>query len=165
MGASGDFDYDPNANSDSSEKKFQSATQDADKFSDQSSSSVRNVFISFHIEDESQVRFFTTQAKKENTPIDFRDYSVKEPFDEKWRANAKERISQTSATIVMIGPETASRPAVNFEIEESYRQNKQVIGVKIYKDQNHPIPDAMKKNGAPVINWVLADIQRELDKS
>lgn len=162
MGASGSFHYNPDANSGSSEKKFDSATKDAEKFSERPSS-VRNVFISFHMEDESQVRFFTTQAKNENTAIEFRDYSVKEPFDEKWRSNARERIRQTSATIVMIGSETATRPAVNFEIEESYRQGKKVIGVRIYKNENHPIPDAMKKNKAPVINWVLADIQKELD--
>lgn len=164
MGASGGFHYDPDANSGSSEKKFDSATADAEKFSDRPSG-VRNVFISFHVEDESQVRFFTSQAKQENTSIEFRDYSVKEPFDEKWRANVRERISQTSATIVMIGPETANRPAVNFEIEESYRQGKHVIGVKIYKDQNHPIPEAMQRNNAHIINWVLADIQRELDNA
>ena len=164
MGASGSFHYEPNDDSGSSEKKFQSATKDAEKFSDRPSG-VRNVFISFHVEDESQVRFFTTQAKQENTQIEFRDYSVKEPFDEKWRANVRDRISQTSATIVMIGPETASRPAVNFEIEESYRQGKPVIGVRIYKDESHPIPDAMKRNKAHVINWVLADIQKELDNA
>ena len=162
MGASGSFHYDPNSNSDSSEKKFDSATSDAERFSDRPSGT-RNVFISFHVEDESQVRFLTEQAKQENTQLEFRDYSVKEPFDEKWRANVRERISQTSATIVMIGPETANRPAVNFEIEESYRQGKQVFGVKIYKNENHPIPEAMKRNNARVINWVLTDIQRELD--
>ena len=162
MGASGSFHYDPNSNSDSSEKKFDSATSDAERFSDRPSGT-RNVFISFHVEDELQVRFLTKQAKQKNTQLEFRDYSVKEPFDEKWRANVRERISQTSATIVMIGPETANRPAVNFEIEESYRQGKQVIGVKIYKNENHPIPEAMKRNNVRVINWVLTDIQRELD--
>lgn len=162
MGASGSFHYDPDSSSGSSEKKFDSATSDAEKFSDRPTG-VRNVFISFHVEDEPQVRFFTTQAKQENTQLEFRDYSVKEPFDEKWRANVRERISQTSATIVMIGPETASRPAVNFEIEESYRQGKQVIGVRIYKDENHPIPEAMKRNNARIINWKLTDIQNELD--
>ncbi len=59
MGASGSFHYDPNSNSDSSEKKFDSATSDAERFSDRPSGT-RNVFISFHVEDESQVRFFTT---------------------------------------------------------------------------------------------------------
>lgn len=161
---SGGFEYTPSSGKDGNESDNLFKSSEDEIKQTNSERSQRNVFISFHMEDESQVRFFTTQAKKENTLIDFRDYSVKEPFDEKWRANARERISQTSATIVMIGPETATRPAVNFEIEESYRQGKKVIGVKIYKNENHPIPDAMKKNNATVINWVLTDIQKELDK-
>jgi len=162
MGASGGFHYDPNATSSSSERKFQSATDEAEKFSTQSET--KNVFISFHVEDEAQVRLLTSQIKQGNSKLVFRDYSVKEPFDEAWRTRVRERISQTSVTIVMIGPETADRPAVNFEIEESYRQGKPVIGVRIYKDANHPIPEPMKRHNAPIVNWVLEDIQKELDK-
>lgn len=164
MGASGGFHYDPTSDSSTSEKKFQSATDEAERFSS-TASGVRNVFISFHIDDEPQVRFLTSQIKQENSKLYFRDYSVKAKFDEKWRAQVRERISQTSATIVMIGEETANRPAVNFEIEESYRQGKAVIGVRIYKDKNHRIPDAMVRNKAPIVNWVLEDIQRELDNA
>ena len=63
MGASGSFHYDPNSNSDSSEKKFDSATSDAERFSDRPSGT-RNVFISFHVEDESQVNFLQNKQNK-----------------------------------------------------------------------------------------------------
>lgn len=150
------------SNSSGSEKKYHSATDEAKRF--ESGAGKRNVFTSFHMEDEAQVRLLTHQATSGNFGLEFRDYSVTEPFDEKWRSQVRERIALTSATIVMIGEHTASRPAVNFEIEESYRQGKKVIGVRIYRDANHPIPEAMKKNNAPIVNWTLADIQRELDK-
>ncbi|QLH10267.1 TIR domain-containing protein [Nitrosarchaeum sp. AC2] len=164
MGASGGgFNYQPNQTSSDSQRKYQSATDEAKRF--EAGTGKRNVFVSFHMEDEAQVRLLTHQATSGNFGLEFRDYSVKEPFDEKWRANVRERISQTSVTIVMIGPDTASRPAVNFEIEESYRQGKKVIGVKIYKDRNDPIPNAMVKHKAPIVNWVLSDIQKELDES
>lgn len=164
MGAGGGFHYDPDSDSGSAEKKFQTATDEAERFSNQPTG-IRNVFISFHVEDEAQVRFLTSQIKQEKSQLVFRDYSVKEPFDEKWRAQVRERISQTSTTVVMIGPETATRPAVNFEIEESYRQGKPVIGVRIYKDQSDPIPEPMIRHKASIVNWVLADIQRELDNA
>ena len=164
MGAGGGFHYEPDSDSGSAEKKFQSATDEAERFSSQSIG-LRNVFISFHVDDEAQVRFLTSQIKQEKSKLVFRDYSVKEPFDEKWRTQVRERISQTSATVVMIGPETANRPAVNFEIEESYRQGKSVIGIRIYKDRNDPIPEAMMRHKARIVNWVLADIQRELDNA
>jgi len=123
---------------------------------------VRNVFISFHVEDEAQVNLLRSQAKNENFGLDFRDYSVKEPFDEKWKTNCKDRIAQTSATICMIGPNTASREAVIWELEESYRQGKLVIGVRIYRDRNDPVPQPLLDNKAPIVNWNIEDINRYL---
>ena len=127
-------------------------------------SGIRNVFISFHVDDENQVNLLRAQAKRDDFNLDFYDYSVKEPFSEQWKKNAAAKIALTSATIVMIGPETANRKAVQFEIEESYRQNKKVIGVRIYRNEHHPIPELMKQNNAPVVNWTLDDIQGELNK-
>lgn len=124
----------------------------------------RNVFISFSMTDQAQVNLLRAQAADEKFGLEFRDYSVKEPFDEKWRQQVSERISLTSATIVMIGPDTADRPAVNYEIAESYRQGKKVIGVKIYSDRDYPIPKEMMERGAPIVNWKMDEIQRELDR-
>jgi len=123
----------------------------------------RNVFISFHNEDEFQVNLLRIQAKRDNTGLEFRDYSVKEPI-EQWRKNVRNRIESTSATIVMIGPETAKRRNVQYEIEQSYALGKKVIGVRIYRNKNDPVPESMKRNKAPIVNWNLDDIQTELNK-
>ena len=96
--------------------------------------------------------------------MEFRDYSVKEPFDEAWRRQCADRISRTSMTIVMIGPETANRQAVNWEIEESYRQGKKVIGVRIYREANHAVPAAMTRHGAPVVHWTRDEIAEQLER-
>lgn len=130
---------------------------------DQLERRARNVFISFHIEDESQVDLLRFQSKDNEFGLHFRDYSVKEPFDEKWKTNCRERISQTSATIVMIGPETADREAVDWEIRESIRQGKKVIGVRMYQNENHRVPKALKEHNCPVINWKLAEISKILE--
>jgi len=122
----------------------------------------RNVFISFHNEDEAQVNLLRIQAKTEGSDLVFRDYSVKEPFDEKWKTNCSERIAQTSATICMIGADTANRDAVNWELEESYRQGKKVIGVRINRDRNYPIPRPLIDNKAPILDWNLRRIAEVL---
>ncbi len=124
---------------------------------------IRNVFISFHSEDENLVNLLRIQAKRENTDLDFRDYSIKEPI-EQWRKNVIDRIAATSATIVMIGPDTASRKNVQYEIEQSYALGKKVLGVRIHRDQHDPVPELMRKNNATIVNWNLRDIQAELDK-
>jgi len=140
------------------EKIFDSAFEEARR------ARVRNVFISFHIDDESQVNLLRAQAKGEQFEIEFRDYSVKEPFDEKWKTNCRERIAQTSMLVCMIGEKTAQREAVIWELNEAYRQGKKVAGVRIYRDQNHSIPKPLKDHDAHIINWDLKAIQRLLDE-
>lgn len=124
----------------------------------------RNVFISFHVDDEAQVNLLRAQAKSERFDIEFRDYSVKEPFDEKWKTNCRERIAQTSALICMIGEKTAQREAVIWEINEAYRQGKKVIGVRIHRDKNHPIPKPLSEHDVPVVDWNLAEISKLLEE-
>jgi hypothetical protein len=122
----------------------------------------RRVFISFHMEDEAQVELLRQQAKDERYDIEFTDYSIKEPFDEKWKTRATERIRQSSVFVVMIGPETYKREAVIWEINKAYELGKKVVGVRIYKDKNHQIPEPLLRNGAKIIDWSLKDIAAEL---
>jgi len=124
---------------------------------------VRNVFISFHIDDEPQVNLLREQARNEKYNLEFRDYSVKEPFDERWKSSCRERIAQTSATICMIGRYTASREAVIWELEESYAQGKLVIGVRISRDREDPVPRPLREHNAPIVDWNLDEISRLLE--
>lgn len=121
------------------------------------------VFISFHIEDESTVNLLRHQAKNSDK-LEFTDYSVKEPFDEKWKTQCTERIRQSSVVVVAIGKETYSREAVLWEINKAHELGKPVIGMRIYKDENHKIPQPMTEHRDKVVNWNLDVLQTELDK-
>ena len=145
------------------ETLFDSAVDEVDKIS-KPQERIRNVFISFHVDDEAQVNLLRSQSKSEDFDIAFRDYSVKEPFDEKWKSQCRERIAQTSAMVCMIGEHTAERPSVIWELEEAYKQGKKVIGVRIYRDSNHQIPEPLKIHGARIINWDLAELRKFLDE-
>jgi len=150
MGGAG-HTYDPSTSKsgDTSDKIFQSSTDEVE----QAVSPQRNVFISFDIDDQGPVNLLRIQARDDRFPFEFRDYSVKEPFEEKWKTRVRERIEQTSALLVMIGPDTVNSKAVDWEIREAHRQNKKVIGVRIHRDQNHPIPSALKEHGDEITNW------------
>jgi len=124
----------------------------------------RKVFISFHMEDEAQVGLLRHQAKSDKFNLDFSDYSVKKPFDSRWKTQCEQRIKQTSVTFVMIGPETYKRPAVLWEINKSYELGKKVIGVRIRKDKNDPIPGPLLRNNAKIVKWNMEEIQNELNK-
>jgi len=127
------------------------------------SSAKRRVFISFHVEDEAQVNLLRQQAKDERFDIEFIDYSVKEPFDNKWKTRCTERMKRSSVFICMIGPDTYKREAVLWEINKAFELGKKVIGVRIYKDKHHKIPNPLKDNNAKIIYWNLSDIAKELD--
>lgn len=120
------------------------------------------VFISFHIEDEAQVNFLRNQAK--DGKLEFVDYSVKEPFDEKWKTQCTERIKQCNVHVTMIGEETHSREAVDWEIRKAIELGKPVIGIRIHREKNHIIPPALKEVNAKIMDWNLDELQAEIDK-
>lgn len=122
---------------------------------------VRNVFISFDVDDEGAVNLLRMQAKNKRFNINFRDYSVKEPFDEAWKSEVRNLISQTSAMIVMIGENTAYSEAVNWEIREAHYQGKEVIGMRIHRDYDDPLPEELYADD-PVIDWNLDELNELL---
>ena len=156
-GGGGSYYGPPSRSPAEAEDTFKSAVEEVEE------TKKKNVFISFDMENEAQVELLRHQAKDNQFGIEFRDYSIKEPFDEKWKTNCKIRISQTSTLICMIGENTAQREAVIWEINEAYRQNKKVIGVRIHRDKNHPIPKPLLGNEAPIVNWNLAEISKLID--
>ena len=144
--------------------EFEKRRSEARRRVDEDKEGRRNVFISFDAdEDKAQVRLLASQAKDGRFPFHFRDYSVKEPFEEKWKQGVRERISQTSAVIVAIGERTHESSAVDWEIREAHRQGKKVIGIRLYKDKNHRVPKAIKEHGDDVVAWNARQIEQELE--
>ena len=113
------------------------------------------------MDDEAQVRLLTYQAKDDKFKFSFRDYSVKEEFDEKWKSQVREKLRLVSAVIVAIGERTHKRNAVDWEIREAYKQGKTVLCVRLYRDKGHKIPPAVRPD-TKVINWNAEEIRRAL---
>lgn len=126
-------------------------------------SRVRNVFISFHTEDEKAVKLLRHQAKDNQYGLRFNDYSVKEPFDNAWKTQVKKRIEKSSAVIVVIGEDTWTRTAVLWEAQQAYKMGKKVIGVRISKNREDYVPLILQENKSPVVDWKLARISKELE--
>jgi len=124
----------------------------------------KRVFISFHMENEAQIKLLRHQAKSDKFNLEFTDYSVKEPFNGNWKTKCEERIRQSSVVVCMIGSETYKRPAVLWELNKAYEMGKPVIGVRIHKDKNDPIPGPLQRHNAKIVNWNLEEIQNALDE-
>ena len=117
----------------------------------------RNVFISFAYEDINDVNLLRGQAKNEKSPIEFNDWSVSEPFDSDRTPYIKqkigERIAQSSLTVVYLSNNTSNSKWVNWEIEESLKRGKNVIGV--YSGDTCPaeLPRAIEPNKIKCVQW------------
>lgn len=113
-------------------------------------------FISFEMEDKWARDFLVEQAKDKKNDISFYDYSVKDPFDSKWKTECKKRIALTKGTIVLIGPTTYKSEAVLWEIAETSRQDHYIFGIQINRDKTHLVPKGLP--AANVIRWNFEQI-------
>ena len=126
----------------------------------------RNVFLSFASEDLTDVNLLRGQAKKENSEIDFNDWSLRKPFDSKdadyIRRGIRERIRQSSMMLVYVSEHTATSRWVDWEIREALEMGKQVVGV--YKGENAPtaLPEVIKEKHIRMIPWRMDELSRAL---
>ena len=125
----------------------------------------RNVFISFANEDKPMVELLRGQAQKEDSTVDFNDWSLRAPFESKRaetiRKGIRGRIRQASLTIVYVSSHTAESKWVNWEVEESVKLEKKVVGV--YQGEiPGRLPPSIKKHRIRVIAWTHKGIAKAL---
>jgi hypothetical protein len=102
--------------------------------------------------------FLVQHARDKRISFEFLDYSIKEPFESKWKTNVRSRIARSRGTIVLIGPGTARSAAVLWEIEETRRHSHPLFGIQINRERTHSVPAGVNR----VIRWNFVEIQREL---
>ena len=127
----------------------------------------RHVFISFDHEDLDEVNLLRGQARNDKLDLQFDDHSVKEPYDSSnadyIKRNIREKIDRCSVTLVYLSEKTASSKWVNWEIEESLKRGKGVIGV--YKGDAPPArtPPAFQQNRCKAVKWEHAALTKAIE--
>ena len=126
----------------------------------------RNVFISFSSEDIDEVNLLRGQAKNENSNIEFNDWSLKKPFNSEEanyiKRGIRERIRQSSATIVYLSNNTAGSEWVNWEIQESVDTGKAVVAMHKGNSPPQRLPRAIVDNKIPVVPWNQEQLARAI---
>lgn len=137
------------------------------KLTDAKGDTSRHVFISFDHEDLNEVNLLRGQAKKDNVDLQFDDHSVKEPYDstnaDYIKRQIREKIDRCSVTVVYLTDKTASSNWVDWEIQESIKRGKGVIGV--YKGGKAPdkLPPAFQQNGCKAVKWEHATLMKAIE--
>ena len=128
----------------------------------------RNVFISFSSDDLDEVNLLRGQAKNENSNIEFNDWSLREPFDSKKadyiKRGIRDRIRQSSVTVVYVSNNTASSKWVDWEIRESLAMGKGVVAMHKGNTPPSRLPKAITDNKISVVPWNQKQLARVIER-
>ncbi len=122
----------------------------------------KRVFVSFAIEDEKYKNMLVGQAKNENSPFEFIDMSVKEPWSSEWKTKCRSKIKGCDGMIALLSKNTNSATWQKWEINCAKEEKIPVRGVYATTD-NRPSSLPSELDGVRVINWTWPNIESFID--
>lgn len=120
----------------------------------------KTVFVAFAIEDERQRDFLKGQSLNTNSPFEFVDMSVKQPYDTEWKARVRTRIRRSDGVIALVSENTLASTGEIWEINCASEEEKPMIGLWAYKD-DRTRPSAL--DGYKIIEWTWSSIADFID--
>ncbi|MBB6023135.1 nucleoside 2-deoxyribosyltransferase [Paenibacillus sp. JGP012] len=116
----------------------------------------KRVFTSFAIEDKTLRDFLVGQAKNENSPFEFVDMSVKQPWDSAWKTKCRTKIKGCDGVLVIVTNNTKNADGQLWEIKCAKEEGIPVRG--IWGNQDHPATLPSELSGVKVVNWTWSNI-------
>lgn len=87
----------------------------------------KTVFVAFAIEDKTQRDFLKGQSLHTNSPFEYIDMSVKDPYDSNWKEHVRTRIKRSNGIIVLVSKNSQSSTGQKWEIECSKSEGKPIL--------------------------------------
>jgi Thoeris protein ThsB, TIR-like domain len=116
----------------------------------------RRVYLSFHVEDLSQVRGFRLMARAPNLEMDFYDGSLRDVIKSTRGAYIRQEIraiiQRASVVVCLIGNGTAWREWVEWELNTALELGRGICGIRL-KDSRGQAPRLFRDISAPVARW------------
>lgn len=119
------------------------------------------MFIAFAKEDERTRDLFVGQRKLGNTPYDWTDMSVKNPYDTEWKERVRTRIRRSDGVIALISSSAPKATGQLWEIKCAREEGKPLLGIWI-EDSYRTKPAEM--GSAPCKNWTWANVGDFIDE-
>lgn len=94
----------------------------------------KTIFVAFAIEDERQRDFLKGQSLHTDSPFEYVDMSVKEPYDSDWKERVRTRIRRSDGVIALISKNSPTSSGQKWEIECAREEKKRILGIWAYKD-------------------------------
>ena len=94
--------------------------------------SKKTIFVAFAIEDESQRNLLKGQSLRTNSPFEYIDMSVKEPYDNSWKEKVQTRIRRSDGVIVLVSKNSLSSNGQKWEIDCAKTEGKKILAIWAY---------------------------------
>lgn len=119
----------------------------------------KRVFISFAIEDIEYRDHLIDQARRDRSPFDFIDMSVKKKWKEaEWKKRCRTKIKRCDGVIALLSKNTYKAGGAKWEMQCAREEGVKIIGMHIKKNDQGAIPQELK--GVKVITWSWPNIEK-----
>ncbi|ESY82165.1 TIR domain-containing protein [Mesorhizobium sp. M0179] len=115
------------------------------------------VFVAFAIEDVRSRDYLKGQSLNTRSPFEYIDMSVKEAYDEGWKARVRTRIKRSDGVLVLVTENAQRSTGQQWEIKCAREEGKPVRGMWCYKD------DRTKIEGVYTMVWTWNNIANWID--
>lgn len=120
----------------------------------------KRIFIAFASEDQKYRDFLKGQSLHTDSPFEFTDMSVKDPYDEDWKEHVRTRIRGCNGVISLLSSNSLSASGQKWEMKCAREEEIPMIGLFISKD-DQAVPTEMA--GYRCILWTWEGIANFID--
>lgn len=111
------------------------------------------IFVAFAMEDVRMRDLLKGQSLNTNSPFEFIDMSVKEPYDTNWKERVRTRIRRSDGVIIIVSKSSLNSSGQKWEISCAKEERKKMMGVWAYTN------DRTKIDGVNTKVWTWANIE------
>lgn len=123
----------------------------------------KRIFISFAMEDRNLRDFLVGQSKNDNSPFEFVDMSVKEPWDSEWKTRCRTKIKGCDGVIAIVTRNTKNASGQLWEIKCAKEEHIPCRGIWGHNDDtDFSLPDEL--DGIMIVKWNWDNIKNWLDR-
>jgi hypothetical protein len=122
----------------------------------------KKIFISFAMEDKNLRDFLVGQARNKNSPFEFVDMSVKQPWDSQWKTNCRRKIKGCDGVIAIVTKNSKKADGQLWEVKCAKEEFIPTRGIWGNQD-DHPASLPAEFDGVRVVNWTWSNIANWID--
>jgi hypothetical protein len=117
-------------------------------------------FVSFDYDNDlSQYNLLIGQSKKDDSPFEIADWSIKEAISSDWEEKAKQKIRQCQVVIVLCGKNTHAATGVAKELKIAQDEGVDYFLLNAYGDDSGKTKPTTARQADKVYDWTWDNLK------